>query len=121
VTAAGLSADPAEYQRRLDEQADDQIDSWAVELMRDMSIRTGVLGVLEEFGHACRLDEDGILRVFSAGGGAPATAGRTADGRLMLPAVSLRYLVPGLRREVADARQRLIGYLVASFAELVYI
>ncbi len=121
VTAAGLSADPAEYQRRLDEQADEQIDSWAVELMRDMSIRTGVLGVLEEFGHACRLDEDGILRVFSAGGGAPATAGRTADGRLMLPAVSLRYLVPGLRREVADARQRLIGYLVASFAELVYI
>ena len=121
VTAAGLSADPAEYQRRLDEQPDAQIDSWAIELMRDMSIRTGVLTVLEEFGHACGLDEDGILRVFSSGGGAPATAGHTADGRLMLPAVSLRYLVPGLRREVADARRRLIGYLVASFEELVYI
>ena len=121
VTAAGLSADPTEYQRRLDEQPDAQIDSWATELMRDMSIRTGVLTVLEEFGHACGLDEDGILRVFSSGGGAPATAGHTADGRLMLPAVSLRYLVPGLRREVADARRRLIGYLVASFEELVYI
>ena len=56
VTAAGLSADPAEYQRRLDEQPDAQIDSWVIELMRDMSIRTGVLSVLEEFGHACGLD-----------------------------------------------------------------
>lgn len=121
MTAAGLSADPVEYQRRLDEQPDAQIDSWATELMRDMSIRTGVLSVLKEFGHACRLDDEGILRVFSAGGGAPATAGHTADGRLMLPAVSLRYLVPGLRREVPDARQRLIGYLVDSFEELVYI
>ncbi len=121
MTAAGLSADPVEYQRRLDEQSDEQVDSWAVELMRDMSIRTGVLNVLQEFGHACGLDDDGILRVFSAGGGAPATAGRTADGRLMVPAVSLRYLVPGLRREIADARQRLIAYLVASFEELVYI
>lgn len=121
MTAAGLSADPAEYQRRLEEQPDAQIDSWATELMRDISIRTGVLRVLEEFGHTCRLDEDGILRVFSAGGGASATAGYTADGRLMLPAVSLRYLVPGLRREVPDARERLIAYLVGSFEELVYI
>lgn len=121
MTAAGLSPDPAEYQRRLAEQPDEQIDAWAIELMRDLSIRTGVLGVLHEFGHSCHLDDNGLLRVFSAGGGAPATAGRTADGQLMLPAVSLRYLVPGLRREVPDARDRLIGYLVASFDELVYI
>ncbi len=121
MTAAGLSGDPVEYQRRLDEQPDEQIDSWATELMRDMSIRTGVLSVLHEFGHACGLDEAGLLRVFSAGGGAPATAGYTADGQLMVPAISLRYLVPGLRREVADARRRLIAYLVASFEELVYI
>jgi hypothetical protein len=121
VTATGLSADPTEYRARLDEQSDEQIDSWAIELMRDMSIRTGVLHVLEEFQHACHLDDQGILRVFSAGGGAPATAGRTADGRLMVPAVSLRYLVPGLRSETPDARARLIDYLVASFDELVYI
>jgi hypothetical protein len=89
--------------------------------MRDMSIRRGVLTVLEEFRHAARLDDRGIERVFTAGGGAAATIGRTADGRLMVPAISLRYLVPGLRREVADARERLIAYLVGSFAELVYI
>ncbi len=121
MTATGLSADPGEYRTRLDEQSDEQIDSWAIELMRDISIRKGVLPVLREFGHACRLDEDGILRVFSAGGGAPATAGRTADGQLMLPAVSLRYLVPGLRSQAPDARARLVDYLVATFDELVFV
>ncbi len=121
MSATGLSADPKEYRARLDEQSDEQIDSWAVELMRDMSIRTGVLTVLQEFGHACRLDDTGIQRVFSVGGGAPATVGRTADGKLMVPAISLRYLVPGLRSETPDARARLIDFLVASFDELVYI
>lgn len=121
MTATGLSADPTEYRARLDEQSDEQIDAWAVELMRDISIRKGVLPVLQELGHACGLDDTSILRAFSAGGGAPATAGRTADGRLMVPAIALRYLVPGLRSEMPDARARLIEYLVASFDELVYI
>ena len=121
MSATGLSADPTEYQKRLSEQSDAQIDSWAAELMRDMSIRIGVLSVLAEFRHAARLDDTGVERVFSAGGGAPATIGRTADGQLMVPAISLRYLVPGLRRETPDARDRLIAYLVGSFQELVYI
>lgn len=121
MSATSLSADPAEYQRRLAEQSDEQIDSWAAELMRDISIRAGVLTVLDEFRHATRLEDRAIERVFAAGGGAPATIGRTADGRLMIPAVSLRYLVPGLRRETIDARERLIAYLVGSFEELVYI
>lgn len=121
MSATGLSADPKEYRTRLEEQSDEQIDSWAVELLRDVSIRKGVLPVLEEFRHACRLDDTGVQRVFSAGGGAPATVGRTADGRIMVPAISLRYLVPGLHAETPDARARLIEYLVASFDELVYI
>jgi hypothetical protein len=121
VSATGLSADPSEYRSRLDEQSDDQIDAWAAELMRDMSIRTGVLSVLAEFGHAAQLDDAGLLRIFSAGGGAWATVGRTADGKLMVPAISLHYLVSGIRQEAPDARARLIAYLVASFNELVYI
>jgi hypothetical protein len=121
VSATGLSADPAEYQRRLQEQSDEQIDAWATELMRDMSIRQGVLPVLAEFRHATHLDDTAVRRVFAAGGGAPATIGHTAEGQLMVPAISLRYLVPGLRRSVPDARDRLIAYLLASFAELVYI
>ena len=46
MTAAGLSTTPAEYRRRLDEQPDARIDSWAGELMRDMSIRRGVRDVI---------------------------------------------------------------------------
>jgi hypothetical protein len=121
VSEAGLSATPDQYRARLEQQPDEQIDSWAAELMRDMSIRRGVIPVLEDFRHAARLDDSGIERTFAAGGGAPATVGRTSDGRLMVPAISLRFLVPGLRREVPDARERLIAYLVGSFEELVYI
>ena len=69
MSATGLSADPREYRSRLEEQADQQIDAWAAELMRDMSIRRGVLSVLAEFRHAAQLDEAGLQRVFSAGGG----------------------------------------------------
>ena len=39
----------------------------------------------------------------------------------MVPAISLHFLVPGLRAEAADARERLIAYLVASFDEIVYV
>lgn len=121
MSATGLSADPREYRSRLEEQADQQIDAWSAELMRDMSIRRGVLSVLAEFRDAARLDEAGLQRVFSAGGGAWATVGRTADGKLMVPAISLHHLVSGIRHEAADARERLIAYLVANFDELVYI
>ena len=121
MSATGLSADPVEYQRRLEEQSDEQIDAWATELLRDLSIRQGVLPVLEEFRHATHVDENALRRAFTTGGGASATIGQTADGRLMVPAVSLRFLVPGLRRSFPDARGRLIAYLVGSFEELVYI
>lgn len=121
MSATGLSADVDEYRSRLSEQSDDQIDSWAAELMRDMSIRRGVLTVLAEFRHATGLGDPAIERVYAAGGGPPATVGRTADGQLMVPAITLRHLVPGLRHEVKDARKRLIDYLVESFEEIVYI
>ncbi len=39
----------------------------------------------------------------------------------MVPAVALWALVPGIRSQVGDARQRLIEYLVANFNELVYV
>ena len=39
----------------------------------------------------------------------------------MVPAITLFALVPGIRSQVTDGRARLIGYLVANFAELVYV
>lgn len=121
MSTTGLSADPKEYRRRLDEQPDEQIDAWVAELMRDISIRRGVGQVVEGFRRAARIDEREFERVFAGGGGAPATIGRSAEGMLMVPAISLHHLVPGLRRAVPDGRKRLTRYLVDNFHEIVYI
>lgn len=121
MATTGLSADPTEYRERLAEQSDDQIDAWASELMRDIAIRRGVVKVVADFRRTARLDEAGFERVFAAGGGPPAVVGRDREGRLMVPAITLYALVPGIRSQVADGRDRLIEYLVANFGELVYV
>ena len=121
MAATGLSADPAEYRARLAEQSDEQIDLWAAELMRDVAKRRGVLRVIDDFREAAHLSEADFERVFASGGGPPAVVGRDADGRLMVPAVSLHVLVPGLRSAAPNGRDGLIEYLVASFEELVYV
>jgi hypothetical protein len=121
VASTGLSADPTEYRARLADQSDDQIDAWAAELMRDVAIRRGVVKVVADFRRAASLDEPGFERVFASGGGPPASIGRDRDGHLMVPAITLFALVPGIRSQVADGRDRLVEYLVQNFNELVYV
>lgn len=121
MATTGLSADPKEYRSRLAEQSDDQIDAWAAEMMRDVAIRRGVVKVVDDFRRAARLDEPGFERVFASGGGPPASIGRDRDGRLIVPAITLFALVPGIRSQVADGRDRLVEYLVHNFDELVYV
>ena len=121
MATTGLSADPKEYRERLADQSDDQIDAWAAELMRDVAIRRGVVKVVADFRRAAGLDEPGFERVFASGGGPPASVGRDRDGRLMVPAITLFALVPGIRSQVADGRERLVEYLVQNFGELVYV
>ena len=118
---SGLSADPREYRDRLQDQSDEQIDAWASELMRDVAIRRGVTRVIEDFRAAAGLGEREFERVFASGGGPPAVVGRDREGHLMVPAITLFALVPGIRSQVADGRARLIEYLVANFAEIVYV
>ena len=120
MSSAGLSEDPKQYRSRLDEQPDEQIDAWMIELMRDISIRHGVLTVLKDYRAATGLSNPGIERVFTAGGGAPSTIGHTADGELMVPAISLHHLVPGLHAQSETARAQEIDFLVAGFHEVVY-
>lgn len=119
--ATGLAADPAEYRARLGEQSDEQIDAWAAELMRDVAIRRGVVRVVEDFLRATRLGERDFERVFASGGGPPAVIGRDGEGHLIVPAITLHALVPGIRSQVADGRDRLVDYLVENFEELVYV
>jgi hypothetical protein len=121
VGATGLSTTPDEYRQRLADQPDAQIDAWAAELMRDVAIRRGVLRVLEDFRRAAGVNEREFERVFASGGGPPAAIGRDAEGRLMVPAITLYALVPGIRSQVPDGRDRLIDYLVENFDELVYV
>ena len=121
MATTGLSADPKEYRARLAEQDDEQIDAWAAELMRDVAIRRGVIKVIEDFRRAARLGEPEFERVFASGGGPPAVVGRDRQGHLMVPAITLFALVPGIRSQVADGRKRLIEYLVANFNEIVYV
>lgn len=121
MASTGLSADITEYRARLADQSDEQIDAWAAELMRDVAIRRGVSRVVDDFRRTTGLDERGFERVFASGGGPPAVIGRDAAGRLMVPAITLHALVPGIRAQVADGRERLIAYLVANFAEIVYV
>ena len=121
MAATGLSATPEEYRERLGEQSDDQIDAWAAELMRDVAIRRGVLKVIADFRRTAAISEPEFERVFASGGGPPAMIGRDGQGRLLVPAIALWALVPGIRRQVDDARRRLIDFLVANFDELVYV
>ena len=121
MATTGLSGDPSEYRTRLGEQSDEQIDAWAAELMRDVAIRRGVIRVIADFRAAAGLGEQEFERVFASGGGPPAVVGRDRDGRLMVPAITLFALVPGIRSQVSDGRGRLIEYLVANFGELVYV
>jgi hypothetical protein len=121
LSSAGLSADAIEYRSRLVEQTDQQLDAWTIELMRDLSIRSGVLTVLDRYRQATGLDDTGITKAFTAGGGAPATIGRTSEGQLMVPAISLHHLVTGLRAQSDTARDQEIDFLVAGFHEVVYI
>jgi hypothetical protein len=121
VEATGLAANPKEYRERLQEQSDDQLDAWAAELMRDTVIRRGIVKVVNDFRRAARLDDAGFERVFAAGGGPPASVGRDRDGQLIVPAITLWALVPGIRSQTTDGRERIIEYLVDSFEDLVYV
>lgn len=119
--ATGPASNPTEYRERLQEQSDSQIDAWASELMRDVVIRRGIVKVVRDFMHAARLDAAGFERVFAAGGGPPAVLGRDGAGNVVVPAITLWALVPGIRRLTSDGRERLIAYLVENFEDLVYV
>jgi hypothetical protein len=121
VGATGLAPNPTDYRVRLREQTDEQLDAWAAELLRDVAKRRGVAKAVADFRRTAHLDDKAFRRVFARGGGAPQSVGTDISGHLLAPAISLHFLVPGLRAEANDARDRLIAYLIAGFVEIVYV
>ncbi len=119
--STGLATTTDEYRRRLLDQPDEQLDAWAAEAMRDISIRRGVLAVLHDLRNASGLGDRDLERVFAAGGGPPAVVGRDAEDRMLIPATTLHCLVPGLRATAPLARTVIVDYLVENFEELVYV
>ncbi len=118
----GLSENPTEYRAKLTMQDDAQIDAWVAGSLRDIAKRKGVAYVLHALSKATGLDDDGLAGAYTLGGGAAATMGRDADGRLIFPAVALWAFAPGIRAfESKRARDRLINFLVSTFKEVVYI
>jgi hypothetical protein len=105
----------------LRQQQDRQLDAWASELLRDLARRRGVIAVVADVQKVAKLDEAALRRVFARGGGAPETVGKDAAGHLMVPTISLHFLVAGIRAEMPDAKDRLIDYLVAGFHDIVYV
>jgi hypothetical protein len=121
VATTGLSANASEYRERLGQQPDRQLDAWAAELLRDVAKRRGIIAVVADVQKVARLDEAAFRRVFARGGGAPETVGKDAAGHLIVPTISLHFLVSGMRADVPDARERIIDYLVAGFHDIVYV
>lgn len=121
MVTTGLSANPSEYRDRLRQQPDRQLDAWASELLRDVAKRKGVITVVADVQKIARLDEAAFRRVFARGGGAPETVGKDTEGHLIVPTISLHFVVSGLRADVPDARDRLVDYLVAGFHDIVYV
>ena len=121
MASTGLSADRDEYRTRLADTTDEQIDTWASELLRDVVKRRGIVRVIQSIQHAAHIDDRGFQQAFAYGGGAPATVGRDGEGHIVVPTITLYHLVPGIRATTDDGRQRLIDYLVENFDELVYV
>jgi hypothetical protein len=122
MVATGLSETPAAYRAKLAAQDDAQLDAWVASSLRDIAKRRGVVRAVHDLGRATGLDDDALAGAYTLGGGAAATMGRDADGRLIFPAVALWAFVPGIRAiEPKRGRDRLINFLVSTFEEVVYI
>ena len=112
MTATGLSATPQEYRERLEDQSDQQIDAWAAELMRDISIRLGVREVLHGLAAPWAPTTPASSASTRLAAGRSRLSARPTSGEMMVPAISLYYFVCGARSQMPDARDRLINYLV---------
>ena len=104
--------DAADYREMVTAQSDDQIDTWAADLIVDFAKRKGVGTAIAAFCEVAGLDARGFQRAFMVGGGPDHVIGIDTAGALAAPIFELPKAVRGLRRIDPDARERLVDFLV---------
>ena len=102
----------ADYREMVAAQGDDQIDTWASDLIVDFAKRKGVGTAIAAFCQVAGLDARGFQRAFMVGGGPDHVIGIDTAGALAAPIFELPKAVRGLRRLDPDARARLVDFLV---------
>jgi hypothetical protein len=101
-------------------QSDQQIDTWAADLIIDFAKRKGVGKAIDAFCRVSGLDAKGFQRAFLVGGGPDHVVGIDTAGQLAAPIFELPKAIAGLRRLDPDARSRLIEFLVAQREVMSY-
>jgi hypothetical protein len=101
------------YREMVEQQDDAQIDRWAGALFVDFAKRLGVGTAIAAFSSAAGLDARGFQRAFLVGGGPDHVVGIDTAGALAAPIFELPKAVTGLRYTDADARAKLVDFLVA--------
>lgn len=102
----------SEYRSMVTEQSDEQIDTWAADLFIDFAKRLGVGTAIAAFCRATALDERGFQRAFLVGGGPDHVVGIDTAGALSAPIFELPRAIAGVRRIDAEARSKLVDFLV---------
>jgi hypothetical protein len=117
---ASTHVEEKSYRSMVSEQSDEQIDHWAADLFVDFAKRMGVGTAIAAFCSAAGLDQRGFQRAFLVGGGPDHVLGIDTAGQLAAPIFELPKAVAGLRKTDRDARQKLIGFLVAQREVMSY-
>ena len=113
--------DEAPYREMVEAQDDRQIDTWAADLFIDFAKRIGVGTAIAAFCEATGLDARGFQRAFLVGGGPDHVVGIDTAGSVAAPIFELPRAIAGLRRIDADAREKLINFLVSHREVMTYV
>ena len=108
------------YREMVAAQTDEQIDTWAADLIVDFAKRMGVGTAIAAFCAVAGLDTRGFQRVFLVGGGPDHVVGIDTAGELAAPIFELPKAIAGLRRTDPQARRRLVDFLVGQREVMSY-
>jgi hypothetical protein len=108
------------YRSMVEEQSDQQIDTWAADLFIDFAKRMGVGTAIAAFCDVAGLDAKGFQRAFLVGGGPDHVVGIDTAGALAAPIFELPRAVAGLRRTDPEARRKLVAFLVGQREVMSY-